>query len=164
MTETDSSNDFKQRFQALRYRLRLDPGAPNTFGSEGSFDPPIGANWTPDGDIRGYYIDFKLKPESAEWPPFWLGPVEEQFHVATAQWGLGAYERFLEGEGDIWLELAREAGEHLIEVQQAGGPRDGGWIHRVPMPHTFPLDPPWLSAMAQGEGASLLTRLHLATG
>ena len=32
------------------------------------------------------------------------------------------------------------------------------------MPHTFRLDPPWLSAMAQGEGASLLTRLHLETG
>ena len=164
LTETDSSTDLKQRFQALRYRLRLDPGAPNTFGSEGSFDPPIGAHWAPGEGIRGYYIDFKLKPESAEWPPFWLGPVEGQFHVATAQWGLGAYERYLDGEGEVWLELARKAAEHMLEVQQAGGPRDGGWLHRVAMPHTFHLEIPWLSAMVQGEGASLLTRLHLETG
>jgi peptidoglycan/xylan/chitin deacetylase (PgdA/CDA1 family) len=147
----------------LRYRLRLVPGAPNTFGSEGSFNPPIGANWSPGKQVRGYYIDFKLKPEGP-WPPVWLGPIEKQFHVATAQWGLGAYERYLDGQGEAWLEAARKAGEHLLKVQQAGGPRDGGWIHRVPMPHTFILEPPWLSAMVQGEGASLLTRLHLATG
>ena len=82
----------------MRYRLRLDPGAPNTFGSEGSFNIQIGNNWGPDQPIRGYYIDFSLKPESAEWPPYWLEPRERQFHVATAQWGR-AYERFLDGEG-----------------------------------------------------------------
>ncbi len=32
------------------------------------------------------------------------------------------------------------------------------------MPHTYDLPPPWTSAMAQGEGASLLARLHLAGG
>jgi hypothetical protein len=30
--------------------------------------------------------------------------------------------------------------------------------YRFPMPHTFPLDPPWHSALAQGEGISLLVR------
>ncbi len=148
----------------MRYRLRLDPGAPNTFGSEGSFNIQIGNNWGPDQPIRGYYIDFSLKPESAEWPPYWLEPRERQFHVATAQWGLGAYERFLDGEGEVWLGAARRAGDHLLDIQQRGGNLDGGWVHLIPMPHTFRLDPPWLSAMAQGEGASLLTRLHLETG
>ena len=33
-----------------------------------------------------------------------------------------------------------------------------------PYPHTYALDPPWVSAMAQGEGASLLVRLHAETG
>ncbi len=33
-----------------------------------------------------------------------------------------------------------------------------------PMKHTFPLRPPWISAMAQGEGASLLVRVFQETG
>ncbi len=164
MTETGTSIDLKKHFRALRYRLRLAPGTPNTFGSESSFNPPIGRNWSPGEQVHGYYIDFTLKPVSAEWPPVWLEPLERQLHVATAQWGLGAYERFLDGEGEAWLEAARKAGDHLLEIQERGGSRDGGWLHRAPMPHTFRLDPPWLSAMAQGEGASLLTRLHLQTG
>ena len=32
------------------------------------------------------------------------------------------------------------------------------------MPHTYVLDPPWLSSMAQGEAASLLVRVHKETG
>jgi heparosan-N-sulfate-glucuronate 5-epimerase len=164
LTAPDSSDDLRQRFQALRYRLRIHPGAPNTFGSEGSFDPPIGSNWVAGEQIRGYYIDFKLKPDGSQWPPAWLESVERQFHVATAQWGFGAYERYLNGDGEEWLAGACAAADHLIEVQQPGGPRDGGWLHRMTMPHTFRLDPPWLSAMAQGEGASLLVRAHLETG
>jgi heparosan-N-sulfate-glucuronate 5-epimerase len=35
----------------------------------------------------------------------------------------------------------------------------GGLIpYRFPMQHTFPLDPPWYSSLAQGEAASLLVR------
>jgi heparosan-N-sulfate-glucuronate 5-epimerase len=43
-----------------------------------------------------------------------------------------------------WLE--RAADEH------------GLLAYRFPMPHTFPLEAPWYSAMAQGEAASLLVR------
>ena len=41
---------------------------------------------------------------------------------------------------------------------------DGGWVQRKPYPHTYPLMPPWVSAMAQGEGASLLVRVAAETG
>lgn len=37
-------------------------------------------------------------------------------------------------------------------------------MQTAPYPHTFPLAPPWVSGMAQGEGASLLVRIHLETG
>jgi heparosan-N-sulfate-glucuronate 5-epimerase len=144
--------------------LRLYPGVPDIFGREGSFDPPVGANWEPDGPPRGYYIDFKLKAQDTAWPPFWLKPGETAFHVATAQGGLGAYERYLEGEGEEWLRVARNTGDHLLDLQRSGGRLDGGWFHAFPMEHTFPLAAGWVSAMAQGEGASLLTRLYLATG
>jgi heparosan-N-sulfate-glucuronate 5-epimerase len=155
---------LERRIQALKLRLRLYPGVPDLFGREGSFDPPVGSNWEPDGPPRGYYIDFTMKAQEPVWPPFWLKPGETAFHVATAQAGLGAYERYVDGDGEAWLEMARGAAEHLLEIQRDGGKFDGGWVHAFPMEHTFPLEAPWLSAMAQGEGASLLTRLHLATG
>ena len=91
-------------------------------------------------------------------------PRREQLHVATVQWGLGAYERFVDDEGEEWLHAALAAGEHLLETQHEGGPQDGGWRHFFPMPHTYLIAPPWLSGIAQGEAASLLVRLHLQTG
>ena len=143
--------------------LRSEDGDPDAFGSERSFSPEIGANWSPK-EPRGYYIDFRFKAEEPAWPPPWLGPLSGQLHVATIQWGLGAYERFLCGEGEEWLAAALEAGEHLVSIQQRGGRQDGGWRHFFPMPHTYRIDPPWISAIAQGEGASLLARLHGETG
>lgn len=114
--------------------------------------------------MRGSYIDFRFKAASPLWPPPWLAPLRGQLHVATAQWGLGAHERYLEGEGDEWLLAALRAGEHLLEHQHRGGAHEGGWRHFFAMPHTYRLQPPWLSAIAQGEAASLLVRLHLQTG
>ena len=109
--------------------------------------------------MHGYYIDFTSKTDAPSWPPPWLGPVEEQLHVETTQWALGCFERFLAGDGDAWLEAATGAGRHLLGIQR----EDGGWAHHFSM-HTYHLEPPWISAMAQGEAASLLVRLHIANG
>jgi hypothetical protein len=112
------------------------------------------------GTVDGYYIDFTAKALEPSWPPPWLPAAEKQIHVAAAQWGLGAYERFLRGEGEEWLAAATAAGDHLISQQQP----DGTWPHGAAMPHTYSLEAPWLSAMAQGEGASLLIRIHQRSG
>jgi heparosan-N-sulfate-glucuronate 5-epimerase len=133
--------------------------------SERTFALPVGSQLGADGELGGYYVDFSVKAETPNWPPPWFDSFEETIHVATIQWGLGAYERYLAGEGEAWLEAAREACDYLLEHQETGpGPHHGGWVHRIPMPHTYRLEPPWLSAMAQGEGVSLLARLHAATG
>jgi hypothetical protein len=76
------------------------------------------------------------------------------------QWGLGCFERFVADEGEEWLGAALGAGDLLLAEQD----EDGGWTHQFRYPHSLPLPPPWRSAMAQGEGASLLVRLHLETG
>jgi D-glucuronyl C5-epimerase C-terminus len=128
-----------------------------------SFLQPLGANVVP-GELRGYYIDFRVKARSPEWPPPELQPLDRQLHVDVAQWGLGAFEHYLEGGREEWLAAALAVGRHLAEVQERDGPLAGGWVHSLPYPHTFPLEPPWLSAMAQGEGASLLVRLAAETG
>src|SRR5947209_4345346 len=120
-----------------------------------------GANVVP-GQIRGYHIDFSTKAKTIVWPPRWLR--SGHAYIKIAQWGLGSYERYLAGQGEARLAWARSAGDHLLAEQHRGGSHDGGWEHLAPYPHTFRLRPPWLSAMAQGEGASLLVRLFAETG
>jgi heparosan-N-sulfate-glucuronate 5-epimerase len=120
-----------------------------------------GPNVAP-GRVRGYHIDLRTKPKTSVWPPAWLRPGAD--FIKIAQWGLGSYERYLEGEGEDRLEFAAAAGRHLVQTQRRSGPHEGGWEFESPYAHTFDLRPPWLSAMAQGEGASLLVRLHAEIG
>jgi hypothetical protein len=128
------------------------------WSSAASFFLPLGSQIDPTG-VRGYQIDMRVKAASAHWPqPDLLAPGRE-LHVGTAQYGLGCYERWLAGDGEQWLEAALAAGRHLVSIQRA----DGSWLHDFAFPHTFPLPPPWASGIAQGEGASLLVRLHLET-
>jgi heparosan-N-sulfate-glucuronate 5-epimerase len=118
------------------------------------------------GTPRGYYIDFREAVEE-EWPPYWLPMVNTRvgaLYVGVCQWALGSYERYLAGDGKQWLTGAIAAGDYLVARQEQDGPFDGGWVHQLPYPHTFALRPPWLSGIAQGQAASLLVRLYLATG
>lgn len=132
---------------------------PDFFSSAKSFPITVGSLIRP-GEVRGYYVDLRFKAETPQWPPSWLAPRGKQLHVATAQWALGCFERYLAHEGEQWLHAAIEAGNYLLDDQEP----DGAWIHGLPMPHSYQLRPPWISGMAQGEGASLLVRLYKETG
>lgn len=140
------------------------PGSTGLLSSEAAFSPPIGSAWERSAGPRGYYIDFSLKADSPEWPPSWLRGRSREIHVAVVQWGLGAFERYANGEGEAWLGAAIAAAESLLAQQHDAGPQRGGWRQVVPMPHTYELAPPWLSSITQGEGASLLARLWAETG
>jgi len=140
------------------------PGSTDIFSSERSFCPPIGSRFDAADPTRGYYIDFRLKTDRPTWPPAWLKPRDQQLHVGTVQWALGAWERHVAGEGDRWHEAARAAADYLLSLQETDGRAVGGWTHLTPMPHTYRLDPPWLSGIVQGEAASLFVRLHAASG
>jgi hypothetical protein len=131
-------------------------------GKASVFNLPPGSHVEP-GGVRGYYIDFSEKAPSPDWPPWWFPYPGFHRFMAVGQWALGAYERHLAGEGDGWLAGALRAGEHLVEQQVRGGPREGGWLEPNDYPHTLRMRGPWLSAMAQGHCASLLVRLHAAT-
>jgi len=133
------------------------------FSRASDFSLPIGSHVTP-GAVRGYYIDLRAKPWTSVWPPPALAAPELTLYVDMIQWGLGCYEHYLESEDHAWLAAALGVGDALIAAQQASGPLTGGWVHQRAFQHTFPLRPPWLSAMAQGEGASLLVRLFAETG
>ena len=114
--------------------------------------------------MRGYPIDFSSKAEQPTVLPGFLGEPGRYLWVAHVQRGLGSFERWLAGEGEEWLEGARRAAGVLLERQASGGAHDGGWVQLRRYPHTYVLEPPWVSAMAQGEAASLLVRLHGETG
>lgn len=133
------------------------------FSSAKTFSLPVGPRIDPDA-LDGYYIDLRIKAETPVWPADWFLLHERQLHVDVAQWGLGALERYLAGEDEAWLQAALTVGEHFLREQEADGPQAGGWVHRFRYPHSLPLPPGWLSAMAQGQVASLLTRLHRHTG
>jgi heparosan-N-sulfate-glucuronate 5-epimerase len=131
-----------------------------TVTSEATFFPlELGAR-IGSGRPQGYYVDLRPKADDPAWPPVWLAEPAGHRFVAVAQFGLGCYERFLYGEGEQWLDTALRAGRHLVAEQDA----DGGWREPRETRHTFRIPGPWLSAMAQGQGASLLVRVHGETG
>lgn len=138
-------------------------GEPDRLSRASSFAPEIGSRTSRDA-VRGYYIDFGLKTADPRWPTDWLLPAGQGVWVAPIQWGLGAYERYLANHGERWREGAIGCANYLVGGQERDGTLRGGWAHREDMRHTFPLAAPWISAMAQGEGASLLVRAHLETG
>jgi heparosan-N-sulfate-glucuronate 5-epimerase len=138
-----------------------DPHGPGRLSR--SFSQPIGRNLAP-GVLNGYYLDLSIKARDPGWPPAIYTQGGRRLWVGVVQWGLGCHERYVSGEGDEWLAAAIAGGDALIAEQETDGPLAGGWVHRDPLPHTYPLDPPWLSGIVQGEAASLLVRLGRRTG
>jgi len=144
-------------------------GAPGFFSSSRVFTQPVGVHVRPE-EVAGYYIDLRLKAQGLQ-PPRSSPRKLKSFisndaaspTIYAAQWGLGAYERYLAGEGEAWCEAAVEAAMHLVQCQEKDGPQAGAWIHLRPLNHTYDVGSRWISAMAQGEAASLLMRAYAAS-
>jgi hypothetical protein len=128
-----------------------------------SFDEPVGSRIDAEA-VRGYYIDLRVKARAPTLPSRWPGLVDALNWDAVGQWALGCYERYLDGGDERWLSAMRQGGDFLLSNLHEGGVRDGGLLHRYLLGHTFPVLPPSLSAMAQGQAASVFVRLHLETG
>jgi heparosan-N-sulfate-glucuronate 5-epimerase len=76
--------------------------------------------------------------------------------VQVVQLGLGA----LQLRDPAWLPAVAAVVAWIEETMD----EHGLLPYRFAMPHTFPLGPPWHSALAQGEAASLLVRAGMALG
>jgi heparosan-N-sulfate-glucuronate 5-epimerase len=113
---------------------------------------------------RGYYIDLRAKATpTPTWPPRWLRP--GYAHVKLAQFGLGHFENFAANGDEQGLSVARSVGDYFVATQvRTDGAHLGGWRHEFSYAFRAPLHPPWLSAMSQGQAASLLTRIFATTG
>lgn len=126
-----------------------------------TFDQPLGSRL----EAGGYHLDLRVKAVlEPVWPPPELDPLPSKLWVIVCQWGLAALENFLHDGDERWLTAAAGAGQHVLAELQDGGPLDGALRHGFAYPATFDLPAGWVSAMAQGEAASLLVRLHRLTG
>lgn len=132
-------------------------GTAGFFSSARRLTLPLGPSLDPRA-VRGYPIDMRVKAHLPQWPPEWVASLDGHY-VPLVQFGIGCYERFLAGEGEVWLQTAAAVGRHLVAKQED----DGSWLNRDPFRHTFLLDAPWRCGMAQGQAASLLVRLFLTT-
>ena len=109
-------------------------------------------------DPHAYYFDLRHKAIAAGPSPADGSAVLERLTadrsqanpVSILQFALGA----LQLRDSAWLEPIAGAVAWVERELDA----DGLLAYRFPMPHTFPLDPPWHSALAQGEAGSLLVR------
>ena len=137
----------------------MEDELPGRFSSAKALSLPLGPAIDAAG-VRGYPIDMRGKAQAPIWPMPWMNPRPKRIWVAMVQLGLGAHERWLAGEGDEWLVPATGAADELVDAQEP----DGRWVHGWDYPHTFDLPAGWISAIAQGEAASFLVRMHAATG
>lgn len=137
--------------------------SPGFLSSASALALPVGSQ-VETNELAGYYIDFRRKAVAPSWPPPWFPAAGMEPFVAIAQWGLGCYERYLAGEGEVWRDAALEASDYLLGEQVREGAQAGGWVHAWALRHTYQLERGWMSAMAQGEGASLLLRALVTTG
>jgi heparosan-N-sulfate-glucuronate 5-epimerase len=76
--------------------------------------------------------------------------------ISVAQLGLGGWQ--LAAADARWLELVTATVDWILGESDA----EGRIAFEFAYPHTFDLPPPWYSAMAQGEAASLLVRAAVA--
>jgi heparosan-N-sulfate-glucuronate 5-epimerase len=122
-------------------------------------EPQRIGTFTPGVPESGYYNDLSVEARK-------LGTAAEALEhlkrltkvrelanpVTVAQIGLGSWS--LAGLDARWSGVAEIAAEWLATHLDAAG----RLAYFFPTRHTFVLEPPWYSAMAQGEAASLLVR------
>jgi len=102
------------------------------------------------GSVRGYYLDLRAKTTS----PTAAAP-ERLPPAGLAQLALGWWECGLAGDARA-LERFDAVCELLLRRAES---RDGSllWPYAMPVPK-YGLRPPWFSAMAQGQAASVFVR------
>jgi heparosan-N-sulfate-glucuronate 5-epimerase len=113
-------------------------------------------------DPESYYFDLRHKataggPEPSDGAAVIAGLTADRDTanpVDILQFGLGA----LQLRDRRWLACVAATADWVEREQDD----DGLLAYRFAMPHTFPLDPPWYSSMAQGQAGSFLVRAAVA--
>ena len=109
--------------------------------------------------VGGYHLDFRSQSDDPAVLPHFEHEPGRYFWGRNAERGLACFERWLDGEGERWLAGACAAANVFVQHQAP----NGGWLQIEPCPHTFVVRTPWVSALGQGQAASLLVRVYLET-
>lgn len=131
-------------------QIRAGKIAAAAFSKGPGYEPqPLGRHFDAD-EVRGYYVDLSAKTTSptAEAP-------KRLVPAGLAQLALGWWERSLNGE-----EQAFEAFDSTCRLLLDQGVSQGSallWPYLMAVPK-YGLRPPWFSAMAQGQIASVFVR------
>lgn len=106
--------------------------------------------------VHGYFIDFRAKTEATSAAaPSRLEP------AGLAQLALGWWERHLAGDPDALGAFFSTCA--LLERRGSERGPELLWAYDMPVPK-YRLVPPWCSALAQAQAASVFVRAHLASG
>lgn len=110
---------------------------------------PLGTHFDT-GSIRGYYLDLSAKTTSP-----WAATPQQLVPTGLAQLALGWWERSLTGEESA---LGAFEATYRLLLERAVSQRDSLlWPYDMAVPK-YGLRPPWFSAMAQGQAASVFIR------
>jgi heparosan-N-sulfate-glucuronate 5-epimerase len=133
--------------------------------------PEINSNATFD-DLGEYYMPFSRKADYAGYcdpagiPMLdYRGRIGLQYNpIAVAQWGLGNYNLFARGRGQGARNKFLAASDWLCSHLEQNGSGLRVWNHHFDWEYRTTLKSPWHSALAQGQGISLLVRAYRETG
>ena len=123
-------------------------------------------------DAEEYYQEFFTKADygaclDADGIPLldYRGHVGRQYNpIAIAQWGLGNWNLYMRTGMVGRLERARRAADWLVAKLEPNAQGVPVWKHEFDWEYRDLLHAGWYSALAQGQGLSLLCRMHRATG
>ncbi len=124
------------------------------------------------GALGEYYMPFLQKADCAGYSDSagiplldYRGRIGLQYNpIAIAQWGLGNYNLFANGRSRDAKKKFLAAAEWLCSHMEANPYGIYVWNHHFDWEYRNTLKAPWYSALAQGQGISLLLRAHLETG
>ena len=80
--------------------------------------------------------------------------------IAIAQWGLANYNRFCETRDETRWQRTLKAADWLVANLEQNPHGLWVWNHHFDWDYRDPLQAPWYSGLAQGQGISLLLRAH----
>ncbi len=119
-----------------------------------------------------YYMPFRRKADYAgafdsQGVPLlnYRGAIGRQYNpIAVAQYGLGNFNLYQRTGSPLRKARFLAASNWLASNQERNAAGLPVWNHHFDWEYRTPLKAPWYSALAQGQGISLLVRAHKATG
>src|ERR1700686_879290 len=116
--------------------------------------------------LFGEKADYSADHDSAGIPMLnYHGRIGLQYNpIAIAQWGLGNYNLSCQTRSEERERKFLAAGDWLCQHLEQNSFGVWVWHHHFDWEYRSPLKAPWHSALAQGQGISLLVRAYRETG